>query len=957
MKSDLVPDIRPVICTIIASNYLAQARVLAASFFAQHPSGICYVLVIDKPDGRVIERNELFKVIAVTDLTNLKKVLVEMVSRYDVRELATAVKPYWLEYLHTQYGHDRVLYFDPDIRLYGSLRDLWNQLALQNMILTPHLLGPLTDAHVPNEWWILRAGTYNLGFLGVHFTPDTVRIMQWWQQRLIKYAHNKPTAFQHFDQKWMDLVPGFLPNVVIERSAGLNVAFWDLPNRAVAGFGDQYTVNGQPLFFWHFSGYDPDHPDQISRHQDRYSFTDLPVLQSIFTRYQQELLQHGYTTTSRWSYQPVVNLKRRRLGWDGGSALRFYDAIVRVFERLGIAPEVQRLLGPRVIHRVRRLVARVTKKTGRKQVLPFGATIVGYFGHQGGMGEVARTTTLALQSQQLPVSWIPADGLKEYPRSESLTVARARYNTWLLLLNADVVGAMRQRLPYQAQLAEHVVGFWQWELAEFPATWHEYDSIFDEIWVASEFVRASVSAGAKVPVATVGLAVEPGAAATLNRDAFHIPEHKFMFLTIVDLGHFPERKNPFAVIEAFRVAFGDASPAALLVIKIIHSNKNPEWARRLKAAVKKINGIVIDTFLSRAELNALYLLADAYVSLHRGEGFGLTMAEAMYFKKPVIATNYGGVTDFLYAGTGWPVTYELVPIGAAMGPYPAGASWAGPSIASAAAAMVQVMSQPAEVALRVARAHRLIIDQYSYAAVGHTMAQRLHALSHTAFSLPVGSGTMTFADGMRMVTTVVPHPFFVNIGACDGVSNDPLYGFIKRYGLAGLLIEPDPDNFQLLQENYRHIPNVSFVQAAIGEHEGELTMWRVAPTMGGLPWWHNQVISFNQEVVKSVFADSSSRGLEQQLVEQQVPTFLLQQILDDQQVQKIDILHIDAEGYDFKILKQLDWQRYQPWLIRYEHVNLSLTDQAACRALLTARGYTVTVDDIDTFAYRLPPVG
>jgi glycosyltransferase involved in cell wall biosynthesis len=193
----------------------------------------------------------------------------------------------------------------------------------------------------------------------------------------------------------------------------------------------------------------------------------------------------------------------------------------------------------------------------------------------------------------------------------------------------------------------------------------------------------------------------------------------FNFLSYV------ERKNPRALLGAFQEAFGD-DDKALLVLKTAQSDFAPEAAERLREEIGAAGNVrMIDGYLDRAEITALTAVSDAYVSLHRSEGFGLTLAEAMLLGKGVVATPYSGVTDFFDLNNGFPVRYELVELTADTGPYPAGARWAEPDVGHAAKLLRRVRERRAEDRLLLERARRDIASKLSYATVGRELARRV----------------------------------------------------------------------------------------------------------------------------------------------------------------------------------------------------------------------------------------
>jgi len=254
-----------------------------------------------------------------------------------------------------------------------------------------------------------------------------------------------------------------------------------------------------------------------------------------------------------------------------------------------------------------------------------------------------------------------------------------------------------------------VIGLWAWELEDFPQWQHEAFDLVDEVWTVSEFCRAAIAAHASVPVRTIPVPVrEVPEARAQARPA----EPVVRFLFVFDFNSVGERKNPWGLVEAFRRAFPDqqdlAEPLVRLTIKAINAERHPHAAERLRLAVAADHRVeLLERYLSADELDRLYAAADCYVSLHRSEGFGLTVAEAMARGLPTIVTGYSGTTEFTTGETGWSVGYRLVPVGAGCFPYHPEAEWAAPDLDEAARAMRAVAQDPAAARRRgaAARAH------------------------------------------------------------------------------------------------------------------------------------------------------------------------------------------------------------------------------------------------------------
>ena len=288
-------------CTIIAKNYLPMARVLYESWNAFHPDCALYVLLLDSPWGFFDPDAEPFQSVLVPelDIPNLNSFLF----KYALLESSTAVKPFFLSYLFRRYSMDKLLYLDPDILILHSLDGLKHSLDDADVLLTPHLLSPLpTDGHRQTEHDILKSGAYNLGFLGLRNGPASQQFLHWWCDKLYHYCIVAIEDGLFVDQKWMDLVPGMFDGVRILRDPGYNVAYWNLHERSVS-VADSISVNGKPLYFFHFSGFDPDKPEIVSKFQDRFQMEDIGDTRKIYDKYRLLLIEKGWNQTSGWKYE------------------------------------------------------------------------------------------------------------------------------------------------------------------------------------------------------------------------------------------------------------------------------------------------------------------------------------------------------------------------------------------------------------------------------------------------------------------------------------------------------------------------------------------------------------------------------------------------------------------------------------------------------------------------------
>jgi hypothetical protein len=288
-------------CTIIARNYLAQARVLARSFKNHHPNGSFTVLVVDQLSKPLNVAEDSFDVLGLGDIGLDFGEARRMAMIYDVTELSTAVKPWLLRHLLQSSAH--AVYFDPDVEIFSPLDEVEELVRTHSIVLTPHITEPLPrDGFRLNETDILQSGIYNLGFIAVG--PGCQPFLDWWSERLRRESIIDPERMRFTDQRWIDFVPGLFPHFIL-RDPAYNVAYWNLYARHLAWVGDHYEVNGHPLRFFHFSGYDPKLPFVLSKHQagnPRIRLADHPGVARMCRDYVEKLARAGFLSTSRIDY-------------------------------------------------------------------------------------------------------------------------------------------------------------------------------------------------------------------------------------------------------------------------------------------------------------------------------------------------------------------------------------------------------------------------------------------------------------------------------------------------------------------------------------------------------------------------------------------------------------------------------------------------------------------------------
>ncbi len=256
-----------------------------------------FVILVDDIEGRFAPENENFELITLPEL-NIPGT-PWLCFKYTVVELCTAVKPYALRHLLDLYGFESVLYLDPDMLLYRDVRDAFPPPGGASVVLTPHLTSPDTK-FTHSELEVLRSGVFNLGFIAVSNCEETRRFLDWWCNRLGDWCRIDAEKGLFVDQRWVDLVPGMFTRVHILRCPSYNIAYWNLHQRPIRVRDGVYQINGKDLAIFHFSGYSPAMPEQISRY--RKGERVCSVLSGLFEDYRRRLLEAGWEESSSWDY-------------------------------------------------------------------------------------------------------------------------------------------------------------------------------------------------------------------------------------------------------------------------------------------------------------------------------------------------------------------------------------------------------------------------------------------------------------------------------------------------------------------------------------------------------------------------------------------------------------------------------------------------------------------------------
>ena len=377
-----------------------------------------------------------------------------------------------------------------------------------------------------------------------------------------------------------------------------------------------------------------------------------------------------------------------------------------------------------------------------------GILFVGYVEAGLGLGESLRGLIAAAAARNLEFGIYPFRVGVETRIIESFMPEKYdkshRYNLNVIEVMADQLPTVFWSVDSRLYAGNYNVLRTYWELPKAPAAWASLLRGVDEIWVPNEFVRnafRNVFPGAItiVPPCVVidETAVYPG------RTKLGLDDRPFYYLFSFDYYSYPARKNPLGVLRAFQDAFRNGNENVGLIIKSTGAPwRFREIKRRLQTAMEADPRIkIFDRTMTRRELLGLIQSCNCYVSLHRAEGFGLGMVEAMYFGKAVIGTDFSGSTDFLSEQTGFPVSYELRPIPPNEYAWAGGQSWAEPNHQRAVELLRLVFENPQLGTKKGHDARAFVRLRYGKDAVGTAIETRIAEIAKIRMQRPKGFGS------------------------------------------------------------------------------------------------------------------------------------------------------------------------------------------------------------------------
>ncbi len=361
-----------------------------------------------------------------------------------------------------------------------------------------------------------------------------------------------------------------------------------------------------------------------------------------------------------------------------------------------------------------------------------------------GRGSTALSFFRAFQaaSHPLPIRDIQSyahttDGsiVAELEKSLSDTLSRSLN---IYHINADEIEPTLKILDTKLPDGAYNIIYPFWELSVLPPSWVDRLQLFNEVWAPSLFIQQTLQKALTAPIHHMPLPVQVELTSFLGRSYFDLPESAYLFLFFFDFRSYLDRKNPGALLDVFeRVCKANPRGDIRVVIKVhgttISSKAIQDYQQfvdRIRQSPFREQVILIDQVYDDNEIKNLVRCCDCFVSLHRSEGFGLGMAEAMYLGKPVIATGYSGNLDFMNDQVSCLVDYRLVPVQEGQYPYAEGQVWAEPDIDHATHYMNELFTSPETGRTLGRRASQHIRTHFSYLAQGLRYQKRLNQISN-----------------------------------------------------------------------------------------------------------------------------------------------------------------------------------------------------------------------------------
>lgn len=760
-------------CSYATPETLGAARVLAATLRAHNPDARIAICVFGG-HGQLSDQDE-FEVLK-PDHLNVAPAGED--EEYPLGSNPETLPARLLAWCHAS-GAELAVYLAPQVRVYGSLDSALAPAREGGVALLRRVNDLPEDGKHPDHADLLVAGEVSPAFVATSGEVGE-RFARWWGRGVARAGS---------PARWLGLAPAVFPKVTWLEDPGCGVSFWNLHERPLERRDGTLVAGGHRLRFIDFSGFRPDRPYVLGDVATRVTPVDDSVLAEVCGEYAEEVRGAGWHAPEPAGLNghrgfgnglptdPVLsalwaeaNASGVGLGDQSSSlALAAFASWLREPAPRGATAGLNRYLYAVYEQRADLqsafpnldadadgliawaweqgrdevgLVPDLLPQTGDGSVSAADAhltvNVFGYLRDTLGIAEAARLYVKALEGAGVPITTtaVAPDLPVDLARGKTLT--RFGHHTYeevhapfepmfnLVCLNGDQLSAFVHAGGGELLGDRLTIGSWGWETDVIPPSWQPGFQYVDEIWVYSNFVAHNLSRLSPVPVVVVPQAIEVPDPTGVEIDL--IDDQGFTFLFMFDYFSTLQRKNPIGLIEAFKRAFTPGE-GPRLVLKTINEKFRSEAAAKVRASIDGRPDIQLaERYLEPREIAALVAKADCYVSLHRSEGFGLTLADAMVLGTPVIATGYSGNMDFTTDRNSYLVDWTRTQVGPESEVYPAEGTWAEPDLDHAAELMRHVWQHPDEAAEKAARARGDVERQYAPSVTGRVARARLETL-------------------------------------------------------------------------------------------------------------------------------------------------------------------------------------------------------------------------------------
>jgi len=753
------------VVTIVAKNYLAQASILERSFLRFHPEAEFFTLLIDGNAESKENISSQGTILIPSDLDIENETLERMATIYDVMEFATALKPKALELVLKLTGKN-VAYIDPDIEIFKTLDVVVEGLENHPIVLTPHNIFPMPrDGMETSEQAIRYSGIFNLGFVAV--SSKALPFLNWWHVRLITDAVVDFESSLFTDQRWVDFVPALF-DVKVLKNPGLNVAYWNIHERDLSRNSvGEVLANGEPLYFYHFSGYDPLTPWILTKHdggRPRFSFENSAVLRELCDHYGNQLERNNFSSLRKtpyglnrsvdgfpltkeirrsyrnwwlsamsngeawppsafskvekfleWMTTPVLGAlhsshsRAERALWENSTYLqeRFPDidatSSVSYRDWLDRSPERKSLYN------------QITEIDSTKiDIQLSGWNVLSINGDEGDLADMRERCKVLVLACGLPVQQVKIreSTLPKGFEFRSTVSAFPVYEDLIAINLNGEAGRLFDQAGFTRRPARRRILLNMWDFNEATSETEAMYRNFEEIWCPSDFVVRSLPKSCRQKAVPITIPLEdPANFAGISKSVMGLSDD-FIFLSVFNGGRSAGRDNPLAVLESYLQGF-QAMSGTRLVIRIVNDSQSLRVIARMRYLAQGRPDV---TFLvgdvRQGEIIGLINAADCYISMHRTTAFGANMARAVLAGKPLIATGYSGNLAFM-GDLGLKVEYSLEKVGKDDSFAPEYAQWAEADVDDAASKMRIVANDYSRVSEAAREWSTQIREKYS----------------------------------------------------------------------------------------------------------------------------------------------------------------------------------------------------------------------------------------------------